>query len=109
MPFLAENNVLQLYENKNTNQSIWTLGFSDWKDFFTKDGGVVNGDGITTSVTAGGDKIRMNVTSIPVSNIMEDGNGNFNKGLDNAVRDLALALDRGFLYSSKDFRNIEVT
>jgi hypothetical protein len=109
MPFLAENKVLQLYENNKTNQSIWALGFSNWKDFFTKDGGEANGDGINTSITAGDDIIRMNVTSIPVSKIEEDGNGNFNKGLENATKDLAQALDRGFLYSSKDFRNVEVT
>jgi hypothetical protein len=106
--YLAENNVLQLYGNNNTNQSIWVMGFSNWKDFFTKDGGEIAGDGANTTVTAQ-DQVRMNVTSIPVSEIKEAGNGNFLKGLEKATKDLALALETGHLYSQKDYRNVEVT
>lgn len=108
MSFLAENNVLQLYGNNNINQSMWVMGFSNWMDFFTKDGAVIAGNGIKTSVTAQ-DEVRMNVTSIPVREIKEAGDGNFLKGLEKATKDLALALERGHLYSEKDYRNVEVT
>lgn len=108
MSFLADNNVLQLYGNNNTNQSIWVMGFSNWNDFFTKNGAEIAGDGIKTSVTAQGE-VRMNVTSIPVSKIKDAGDGNFLRGLEKATKDLALALERGHLYSQKDYRNVEVT
>jgi hypothetical protein len=106
--FLAENNVLQLYGNNNTNQSMWVLGFSNWRDFFTKGGAVIDGDGINTSVTSEG-QVRMNVTSISVWEIEDSGDGNFLKGLEKATKDLSLALERGYLYSQKDYRNVEVT
>lgn len=108
MSFLAENNVLQLYGNKDTNQSIWVMGFSNWRDFFTEDGAEIAGNGINTSVTSEG-QVRMNVTSIPVREIEDAGDGNFLKGLEKATKDLALALERGHLYSQKDYRNVEVT
>jgi hypothetical protein len=98
MSFLAENNVLQLYGNNDTNQSIWVMGFSNWRDFFTKNGAEITGDGINTTVTAQGEA-RMNVTSIPVSKIKDAGDGNFLKGLEKATKDLALALERTSLFS----------
>lgn len=105
---LAENNVLQLYENNDANQSIWVMGFSNWMDFFTKNGSDISGDGINTTVTADG-QVRMNVTSIPVSEIEAEGNGNFLKGLEKAPKDLDIALQRGHLLTPKDYRNVEVT
>ena len=108
MSFLSENNVLQLYKNKDINQSIWVMGFSNWMNFFTKNGAIIAGDGINTTVTAE-EQVRMNVTSIPVIEIKNAGNGNFLKGLELATRDLAEALQRGFLFSSRDYRNVEVT
>jgi hypothetical protein len=105
---LAENNVLQLYENNDVNQSIWVMGFSNWMDFFTKNGAEIDGNGISTTVTAEG-QVRMNVTSIPVSEIKAEGNGNFLKGLEKATKDLAVALETGHLLTPKDFKNVEVT
>jgi hypothetical protein len=113
MSYLAENNVLQLYGNNDINQSIWVMGFRNWRDFFAEFGGEIDGeidgDGINTSFTAGKREVRMNVTSIPVREIEDAGNGNFLKGLENATKDLSLALERGHLYSQKDYRNVEVT
>lgn len=83
------------------------MGFSNWRDFFTRNGAIVTGDGISTTVTAEG-QIRMNVTSIPVSEIKAEGDGNFLKGLENAIKDLAIASERGHLLTSKDFKNVEV-
>ena len=108
MSRLAENNVLQLYENNDVNQSIWVMGFSNWVDFFTKDAANIAGEGIGTTVTAEG-QVRMNVTSIPVSEIKAKGNGNFLKGLENAPKDLAKALKEGHLLTSKDYKNVEIT
>ena len=100
---LAENNVLQLYENNDVNQSIWVMGFSNWIDFFTKNGAEIAENGISTTVTAEG-QVRMNVTSIPVSEIKAEGNGNFLKGLEKATKDFSCCIGNRAFINSEGFQ-----
>lgn len=89
--FKAANDVLQIYEN-NPRIPIWVMGYRNWTD--RAGSGSASGTGNNTVVTLSG-QVRYCVKC--------------KRGAGDGIKDLGLALQRGYQDSPDDYRSIEQT
>ncbi|HEX6075854.1 MAG TPA: discoidin domain-containing protein, partial [Micromonosporaceae bacterium] len=88
------NGVKQVYPTRTGRAAAWTLGYSDWATRFNTDGGSVSGSGKTTVVTNSG-QVRMSVESVD--------------GTCDGITDHGRALSQGYMCSTNDWTNWELT